>query len=41
MYFNRSLTDPGLDDRIDAALAAGAQTRDGELDLGKLLDPPR
>ena len=41
MYFNRSLTDPGLDDRIDAALAAGAQTREGELDLAELLDPPR
>lgn len=40
MYFNRSLADPGLDARIDGALAAGAQTREGELDLGKLLDPP-
>ena len=40
MYFNRSLADPGLDARIDAALGAGAQTREGELDLGKLLDPP-
>jgi enoyl-CoA hydratase/carnithine racemase len=40
MYFSRSLADPGLDARIDAALAAGAQTREGELDLGKVLDPP-
>jgi enoyl-CoA hydratase/carnithine racemase len=39
-YFNQSLADPGLDARIEAALAAGAQTRAGELDLGKLLDPP-
>jgi enoyl-CoA hydratase/carnithine racemase len=38
-YFNQSLTDPDLDTRIEAALAAGAQTREGELDLGKLLDP--
>ncbi len=37
--FNRSLADPLLDARIDAALAAGAQTREGELDLGRLLDP--
>jgi enoyl-CoA hydratase/carnithine racemase len=40
MYFSRSLADPGLDTRIDAALAAGAQTREGELDLGALLNPP-
>jgi enoyl-CoA hydratase/carnithine racemase len=39
-YFNQALADPGLDARIEAALAAGAQTREGELDLGKLLDPP-
>jgi len=35
--FNRTLMDPELDARFDAALAAGAQTRDGELDLGTLL----
>ena len=39
--WNEVLTDPDLDARFDAALAAGAQTREGELDLGKLLDPPR
>jgi enoyl-CoA hydratase/carnithine racemase len=39
--FNLALADPGLDARVDAALAAGAQTRDGELelDLGALLQP--
>jgi enoyl-CoA hydratase/carnithine racemase len=36
--FNQTLTDPALDARFDAALAAGAQTRAGELDLGALLD---
>jgi enoyl-CoA hydratase/carnithine racemase len=35
--FNQTLTDPELDARFDAALAAGAQTRDGELDLMALL----
>jgi hypothetical protein len=30
---NEVLTDPALDARFDAALAAGAQTREGELDL--------
>ena len=31
------MTDPELDARFDAALAAGAQTRDGERDLDALL----
>lgn len=35
--FNQTLTDPEMDARFDAALAAGAQTRAGELDLGDLL----
>ena len=35
----RSLTDPDLDARFDAALAAGAQTRDGELDLDQAARP--
>ena len=35
--WNQVMTDPDLDARFDAALAAGAQTRDGELDLGRLL----
>ena len=35
--FNETLTDPDLDARFDAALAAGAQTRAGELDLATLL----
>jgi enoyl-CoA hydratase/carnithine racemase len=35
--FNQTMTDPGLDARFDAALAAGAQTRAGELDLDTLL----
>lgn len=39
-YFNQSLADPALDARIDAALAAGAQTREAELELGRLADPP-
>jgi enoyl-CoA hydratase/carnithine racemase len=37
--FNETLTDPELDARFDAALAAGAQTRAGELDLDTLLTP--
>jgi enoyl-CoA hydratase/carnithine racemase len=36
-HFNRTLADPDLDARMDAALAAGAQTREGELDLDALL----
>jgi enoyl-CoA hydratase/carnithine racemase len=35
--WNRVMTDPDLDARFAAALDAGAQTRDGELDLGRLL----
>ncbi len=35
--FNQTLTDPELDARFEAALAAGAQTRAGELDLDQLL----
>jgi len=38
--FNQSLADPDLDARFDAALAAGAQTRAGELDLTNLLTDP-
>ncbi len=37
--WNEVLTDPELDARFDAALAAGAQTRAGELDLTTLLSP--
>ncbi len=36
--WNEVLTDPDLDARFDAALAAGAQTREGELDLAGLLN---
>jgi enoyl-CoA hydratase/carnithine racemase len=36
--FNLTLADPALDARMEAALAAGAQTRDGELDLPALID---
>jgi len=36
--FNRTLADPDLDARMDGALALGAQTRDGELDLGALIE---
>jgi enoyl-CoA hydratase/carnithine racemase len=35
--FNQTLAAPELDSRFDAILAAGAQTRDGELDLGALV----
>jgi enoyl-CoA hydratase/carnithine racemase len=35
--WNAVLTDPDLDARFDAALAAGAQTREGELHLDELL----
>lgn len=34
-----AMTDPALDARFDAALAAGAQTRDGERNLDTLLTP--
>jgi enoyl-CoA hydratase/carnithine racemase len=37
-YFDASLADPNLDSRFEAALAAGAQTREGELDLPALID---
>jgi enoyl-CoA hydratase/carnithine racemase len=37
--WNEVLTDPELDARFDAALAAGAQTRAGELSLSDLLGP--
>ena len=36
--FNRSLTDPDLDARMDGALALGAQAREGELDFGALIE---
>ncbi|MGH9033953.1 MAG: enoyl-CoA hydratase/isomerase family protein, partial [Acidimicrobiia bacterium] len=36
--FNRTLADPALDARMDGALALGAQTRKGELDLGALIE---
>jgi enoyl-CoA hydratase/carnithine racemase len=36
--FNLTLADPALDARMDGALAAGAQTREGELDLPALID---
>jgi enoyl-CoA hydratase/carnithine racemase len=36
--FNLTLADPQLDARFEAALAAGAQTREGELDLPGLID---
>ncbi len=35
--WNETMTDPLLDARFDAALAAGAQTRDGERDLDRAL----
>ena len=35
--WDETMTDPALDARFDAALAAGAQTRDGERDLDRLL----
>jgi enoyl-CoA hydratase/carnithine racemase len=36
--FNLTLADPQLDARFEAALAAGAQTREGELDLPGLIE---
>ncbi len=36
--FNRTLADPDLDRRLDAALAAGAQTRAGELAFDTLFE---
>jgi enoyl-CoA hydratase/carnithine racemase len=39
--FNRTLADPDLDARMEAALAAGAQTRSGELDLVALIEGGR
>ena len=36
--FNLTLTDPELDARMEGALAAGAQTRAGELDLPALIE---
>jgi enoyl-CoA hydratase/carnithine racemase len=36
--FNLALADPALDARMKGALAAGAQTREGELDLPALID---
>lgn len=36
--FNRTLADPELDARMEGALALGAQTREGELDLGALFE---
>lgn len=38
--WNEVLTDPDLDARFDAALAAGVQTRAVELDLTNVLGPP-
>lgn len=35
--FNLTLADPDLDARMDGALAAGAQTREGEMDLPGLI----
>ncbi len=37
-YFNLTLADPELDARMEGALAQGAQTREGELDLPELID---
>jgi enoyl-CoA hydratase/carnithine racemase len=37
-YFNLTLADPALDARMEGALAQGAQTREGELDLPGLID---
>jgi enoyl-CoA hydratase/carnithine racemase len=36
--FNLTLTDPELDARMEGALAAGAQTREGEIDLPGLIE---
>jgi enoyl-CoA hydratase/carnithine racemase len=38
--FNLTLADPALDARMEGALALGAQTREGELDLPGLIDRP-
>jgi enoyl-CoA hydratase/carnithine racemase len=40
-HFNRTLADPELDARMERALALGAQTREGELDLGALFERAR
>ncbi len=37
-FFNLTLADPALDARMEGALAQGAQTREGELDLPGLID---
>jgi enoyl-CoA hydratase/carnithine racemase len=37
-YFNLTLADPELDARMEGALALGAQTREGELDLPSIID---
>jgi enoyl-CoA hydratase/carnithine racemase len=37
-YFNLTLADPELDARMQGALARGAQTREGELDLPGLIE---
>lgn len=37
-YFNLTLADPELDARMEGALAFGAQTREGERDLPRLID---
>jgi enoyl-CoA hydratase/carnithine racemase len=41
-FFNLTLADPELDARMEGALARGAQTREGELDLSRLIEnaPP-
>jgi enoyl-CoA hydratase/carnithine racemase len=36
--FNQTLTDPELDARFEAVMAAGAQTRDGELNLDAVIE---
>ncbi len=37
-FFNLTLTDPELDARMEGALARGAQTRKGEMDLPGVID---